>query len=131
MFAEKGEPIKVLIGIRVKGFAAMRAGRNPPIGNSRLPDGVLGWNHRYAAARHAAVEVHYRLRLHLQVGRPKLADSEDRFEAFPHPFNNWIVWDRQEDDFAEVGEYILTCVPQSRAEALCFLLNKLFAKQAA
>lgn len=54
--------------------------------------------------------------------------SDDRFEVFPDPADNWIVWDRDEDDFAEVGTQILWSLPQSRAEAFCFLLNKLFSK---
>lgn len=55
---------------------------------------------------------------------PSLRFSDERFEAFPDPGDNWIVWDRQEDDFAEVGTYILRSLPRSRALALCFLLNK-------
>jgi hypothetical protein len=54
--------------------------------------------------------------------------SDDRFEVFPDPANNWIVWDRDENDFAEVGTHILWSLPKSRAEAFCFLLNKLFSK---
>jgi len=54
--------------------------------------------------------------------------SDDRFEVFPDPVDNWIVWDRDEDDFAEVGTHILWSLSQSRAEAFCFLLNKLFPK---
>jgi hypothetical protein len=53
--------------------------------------------------------------------------SDDRFEAFPDPANNCIVWDLHEDDFAEVGTQILWSLPQSRAEAFCFLLNRLFS----
>ena len=54
--------------------------------------------------------------------------SDDRFEVFPDPVDNWIVWDREENDFAEVGTQILRSLRQSRAEAFCFLLNKLFSK---
>jgi hypothetical protein len=60
-----------------------------------------------------------------QSKRLPLRFSDDRFEAFPDPANNWIVWDREEDDFAEVGTRILWSLPQSRALALCFLLNKM------
>jgi hypothetical protein len=54
--------------------------------------------------------------------------SDDRFEAFPDPVDNWIVWDREENAFAEVGTHTLWSLSQSRAEAFCFLLNKLFSK---
>jgi hypothetical protein len=54
--------------------------------------------------------------------------SGDRFEVFPDPVDNWIVWDREENAFAEVGTHILWSLSQSRAEAFCFLLNKLFSK---
>jgi hypothetical protein len=32
-----------------------------------------------------------------------LKSSDGRFEAFPDPSNNWIVWDHDQDDFAEGG----------------------------
>lgn len=51
--------------------------------------------------------------------------SNDRFEVFPDPADNWIVWDCEENDFAEIGTHILWSLSQSRAEAFCFLLNKL------
>jgi hypothetical protein len=54
--------------------------------------------------------------------------SDDRFEAFPDPADNWIVWDKDEDDFAEVGSHILWSLPQARAQAFCFLLNKYLSK---
>jgi hypothetical protein len=57
-----------------------------------------------------------------------LEPSDDRFEAFPDPLNNWIVWDRDQDDFAEVGTQILSSLPESRARAFCSLLNRLFSK---
>jgi hypothetical protein len=57
-----------------------------------------------------------------------LESSDDRFEAFPDLSNNWIVWDRDQDDFAEVGTLILGSLPESRARAFCSLLNRLFSK---
>jgi len=55
-----------------------------------------------------------------------LESSDDRFEAFPDPLNNWIVWDRDQDDFAEVGA--LSSLPESRSRAFCSLLNRLLSK---
>jgi hypothetical protein len=56
-----------------------------------------------------------------------LESREDRFEAFPDPVNNWIVWDRDEDDFAEFEGKVLWCLPRSEAQAFCFLLNRLLS----
>ena len=35
--------------------------------------------------------------------------ENERFEAFPDPFDNWMVWDLEEDGLAESapGDYIL------------------------
>jgi len=53
--------------------------------------------------------------------------SEKRFEAFPDPLNNWVVWDRDESDFAEFEGDFLRCLPQFQAQALCSLLNQLLS----
>jgi hypothetical protein len=53
---------------------------------------------------------------------------KDRFEAFPDPVDNWVVWDHGEDDFAECEGQILSCLSQSRAHAFCALLNKLLSR---
>jgi hypothetical protein len=55
--------------------------------------------------------------------------NQDRFEAFPDPFNHWIVWDNQEDDFAEVGTTYLRFLPETEARAFCTLLNMLLSDQ--
>jgi hypothetical protein len=39
---------------------------------------------------------------HPRYKRRRLEETDQRFETFPDPFHNWIVWDRNEDDFAEV-----------------------------
>ena len=54
--------------------------------------------------------------------------SDDRFEAFPDPVDNWIVWDRDEEDFAEVGTHVLRSLPRSQAQAFCSLLNRQLSK---
>jgi hypothetical protein len=54
-----------------------------------------------------------------------LESSDDRFEAFPDPLNNWIVWDRDRDEFAEVGTQVLSSLTQFQARAFCSLLNRL------
>jgi hypothetical protein len=56
--------------------------------------------------------------------------DEDRFEAFPDPFNNWIVWDNKEDDFAEVGTKYLRFLTETEAKAFCTLLNILLSDPA-
>jgi hypothetical protein len=55
-------------------------------------------------------------------------ETYQRFEAFPDPFFNWIVWDRNEDDFAEVGTRRLRSLSEANAKAFCSLLNRLFSK---
>jgi hypothetical protein len=54
-------------------------------------------------------------------------EIDQRFEVFPDPINNWIVWDRIEDDFAEVGRHLLRSTSEKRAKAFCSLLNRLFS----
>jgi hypothetical protein len=61
--------------------------------------------------------------------RRELEEIEQRFEAFPDPFNNWIVWDRIEDDFAEVGSRRLRSLSEGQAKGFCFLLNRLLSKR--
>jgi hypothetical protein len=56
--------------------------------------------------------------------------EEKRFETFPDPVDNWVVWDLDEDDFAEVGTRRLHALSEARARAFCSLLNKLFSKAA-
>jgi hypothetical protein len=57
-----------------------------------------------------------------------LEQADQRFETFPDPFFNWIVWDRNEDDFAEVGTHRLRSLSEANAKAFCSLLNRLFSK---
>jgi len=52
----------------------------------------------------------------------------DRFEVFPDPLNNWIVWDLEEDNVAEVGTQSLHYLSEGRARAFCSLLNRLQEK---
>jgi hypothetical protein len=56
---------------------------------------------------------------------------EERFEAFPDPLNNWIVWDRDEDCVAEANNQFLQFLTESKARELCSLLNRLISKVAA
>lgn len=50
---------------------------------------------------------------------------EPRFEAFPDPWNNWIIWDLEENSVAEIGGYPLQYLSEARARAFCSLLNRL------
>ena len=59
--------------------------------------------------------------------RRELEEIDQRFEVFPDPVNNWIVWDRSEDDFAEVGSQRLRSLSEGQAKAFCFLLNRLLS----
>lgn len=59
--------------------------------------------------------------------RRELEEIDQRFEAFPDPVNNWIVWDRIEDDYAEVGTHRLRSLSEAQAKAFCFLLNRLLS----
>jgi hypothetical protein len=56
---------------------------------------------------------------------------EERFEAFPDPLNNWIVWDRDEDCVAEANNQFLQFLSEGKARELCSLLNRLISKVAA
>lgn len=57
-----------------------------------------------------------------------MPSSSERFEAFPDPMNNWVVWDRKEQYFAEVGTRYLQSLPEERAKAFCKMLNILLSK---
>jgi hypothetical protein len=56
---------------------------------------------------------------------------EERFEAFPDPLNNWIVWDVDEDRIAEAQNQLLQFLTEDKARELCALLNRLDSKMAA
>jgi hypothetical protein len=56
---------------------------------------------------------------------------EERFEVFPDPLNNWIVWDREEDCVAEANNQLLQFLSEGNARELCSLLNRLISKMAA
>lgn len=53
---------------------------------------------------------------------------DQRFEAFPDPCDNWIVWDNDEDHFAKIGTQRLTSLSESTARSLCSLLNLLLPR---
>jgi len=55
--------------------------------------------------------------------------TDQRFEAFPDPCGNWIVWDNDEDNFAEVGTRYLTSLSESSARSFCSLLNRLLPRR--
>ena len=55
-----------------------------------------------------------------------MEETDQRFETFPDLIDNWIVWDRNEDDFAEVGTHRLHSLSEGKAKAFCSLLNRLF-----
>jgi hypothetical protein len=59
--------------------------------------------------------------------------GDDRFEVFPDPLDNcnWLVWDLDEDDLAEVGTRRLHALSEVSARAFCSLLNKLLSKKIA
>lgn len=61
----------------------------------------------------------------------KEAQVENRFEIFPDPFNNWIAWDMENDQVAEVGDQILQFLSEARARELCTVLNRQVPKIAA
>jgi hypothetical protein len=61
----------------------------------------------------------------------KGAQVENRFETFPDPFNNWIVWDLEKDDFAEVDNQRLQCLSEAKAHELCAVLNSQESRMAA
>lgn len=49
---------------------------------------------------------------------------EDRSETFPGPFNDWIIWDLENDHVAEFGSQILQFLSEARARELCTVLNR-------
>jgi hypothetical protein len=55
---------------------------------------------------------------------------EDRFEVFPDPLNSWIIWDLDEDDVAEADNQRLEFLSETKAHAICSLLNSLASKVA-
>jgi hypothetical protein len=54
-----------------------------------------------------------------------LNDINQRFEAFPDPMGNWMVWDCQNDDFAMIGTQRMWMLTEQRALAACATLNAL------
>jgi hypothetical protein len=60
--------------------------------------------------------------------KPRQVPSPKRFEAFLDPMNNWVVWDHEEQYFAEVGARYLESLPEERAKAFCTMLNILLSK---
>lgn len=52
-----------------------------------------------------------------------------QFEAFPDPFDNWIVWDLERDDFAMLGSIPANYLSQDDAIAARDLLNKIAARR--
>jgi hypothetical protein len=56
---------------------------------------------------------------------------EERFEVFPDPLNNWIVWDREEDCVAEANNQLLQFLSEGNARELWSLLNRLISKMVA
>jgi hypothetical protein len=49
---------------------------------------------------------------------------EDRFEVFPDPLNNWIVWTRRKMPFAETGNQVLKFLSEEHAREFCLALNE-------
>ena len=47
-----------------------------------------------------------------------------RFEAFPDPLNNWIVWDLRQEDFAVHNGQFTDCLNEHEAKAICRMLNQ-------
>jgi len=64
------------------------------------------------------------------VNDKKKRQAQMRFEVFPDPMNNWVVWDTKKQYFAEVGTRYLLSLPEQRAKAFCTMLNILFPKNA-
>jgi hypothetical protein len=56
---------------------------------------------------------------------------ENRFEIFPGPFKNWIVWDLENDHVAEFGGQTLQFLSEASARELCTLLDRQVPKLAA
>jgi hypothetical protein len=49
---------------------------------------------------------------------------ENRFEVFPDPSNNWIVWDKHKDTIAQADNQVLQFLSEDRARELCAALNR-------
>lgn len=56
---------------------------------------------------------------------------DDRFECFPDPLDNWMVWDVIQDDIARIGNEQLINLSETNARAACDLLNDLADRMAA
>jgi hypothetical protein len=54
-----------------------------------------------------------------------------RYETFPDPFDNWIVWDCERDDVATLGSEYLLSLTEADASAACNLMNGLMPRRAA
>ncbi|HEY4204147.1 MAG TPA: hypothetical protein VGM35_03940 [Xanthobacteraceae bacterium] len=57
--------------------------------------------------------------------------STSRYETFPDPIDNWIVWDLERDDIAKLDGEFLVLATESEARTVCDSLNKAKAKRAA
>lgn len=60
-----------------------------------------------------------------------MSSCDSRFEVFQDPVNNWVVWDRELDDFARLGLDELFSLSETNARTACDLLNKFTEKRAA
>jgi hypothetical protein len=54
-----------------------------------------------------------------------------RYETFPDPIDNWIVWDNEEDAVAILGTEPLWSLMEAEAHRACDLLNELTTLRAA
>ncbi|MDQ8732183.1 hypothetical protein [Bradyrhizobium sp. LHD-71] len=46
-----------------------------------------------------------------------------RFEAFPDPLDNWLIWDLHDSHFALLGERLAVGLSEQEANSICVLLN--------
>ena len=46
------------------------------------------------------------------------------FEVFPDPLNNWIVWDTEKEDIAELGNQVLQFLSEDEARGISAVLNR-------
>ncbi len=60
-----------------------------------------------------------------------MSPCESRFEIFQDPTNNWVVWDRELDDFAQLGTEQLFSLSETHARAACDLPNKFTSQRVA
>ena len=67
---------------------------------------------------------HIQKRQHMEVVVP-------RYETFPDPINNWIIWDLERDDIAKFDGEFLVLGTEEEAAALCDFLNDTEARRAA